>query len=319
MREIYLFVCFLVSGYFLTAQSTDFSTPDDCFYELTENYSKCAKELIVIGNISIVERGTYYDTILVASACDTIKKIIVTELPMEEIAKTITSPPDSTVIFEGKELSIGSITPFVFKNRAGCDSIVYVVVVAEQEPMIDNEVLENKEICLPIDSTTAAVCLPFPIEALDKYELSLTTGAPISFHNCDFREIYSYQYNLLPYIDSNDSYKIEQWKIGSSTHVGAVASMEELIEWIQEADPKGKWKVDPFNFSIAGGRLTTSYGEIILTKRSDGLTTYLGLNVTNIPMGTLVEIDMKGKEEEVLTVRDISNDCTHKIVIKYCP
>ena len=300
------------------AQSTTPSTAEDCFYEVTATFTKCANEVLQIDDLIFEEGGTYYDTIVVQGGCDTIKEFLINQLPTAEVSRTIASPPDSTVIFEGKTLATGSITPFVFKNSRGCDSIVYVIVVLER-PLITPEIIEDKEICLPIDSAVAQICLPFPIEDVDNYILTLTTGTPEVVHNCDFKKIYGYQYNLLPYIGADDRYIIDQWQIDSTTHTGTVASMEELINWIELVDPKGNWKVDPINFSIVGGILTATYGDIILTKQSTGLTTHLGLNKTTVPMGTLVKVDMIGKEKEILSIEDVVNNCKHRIVIRRCP
>ena len=92
--------------------------------------------------------------------------------------------------------------------------------------------------------------------------------------------------------------------------------MQELLSFMQTADPAGGWQLDATRFSLIGGATNSSYSNLSITY--NGKETILGKNTTQSPSGTLVEVDMTGKDREILTVIDLVTGCTDQLLIKRC-
>lgn len=88
----------------------------------------CENESITLGNNTYTQPGTFYDTVFVAMACDSIIEYVISVLPVQNSYVEIPVCPQTTIYYGGQVLEAGSTTIFELSSSNGCDSLVTVVV-----------------------------------------------------------------------------------------------------------------------------------------------------------------------------------------------
>jgi len=109
---------------------------------------------------------------------------------------------------------------------------------------------------------------------------------------------------------------VRGWALNNTFQTGEVSSLDDLVSFMQAADPAGNWNLDASRFSIIGGSPDNNYGDLIIMHSE--VKTVLRKNTTQIATGTLVEVDMEGKDREVLTIIDLVTGCSDQLVINRC-
>ena len=207
-------------------------------------------------------------------------------------------------------------------NGCTATDVVDVVVVtsgncATVPPCHDPTLLPDEEFCIDATTPIAQVCLPYSLDDLNiTFTISLADGTPNIIHGCGFSDIYSYQYNFLPMGGQGTDYQINGWVVNNTNQTGVANSMQELLSFMQSVDPAGGWILDANRLSIIGGSTTSNYGDIMITQ--NGIATILGKNTTQSPTGTLVEVNMVGKDREILTFIDLVTGCIDQMLIRRC-
>ena len=186
---------------------------------------------------------------------------------------------------------------------------------ATPPPCIEGLIPEER-MCIGPDENLVDVCLPFSEEDLTKYTISVGGDVPTVLHGCDFEMLIAYPYNILP--NQTDNYKIKSWQINDTFYSGLFNSIEELVTWMQGIDPTGNWILAPTMSSIVGGNAANIYHTLILTQQSTTMEIGLSPNMTQTPTGTLVQVDMTGKDSEILTVVEVSTSCVDELLIERC-
>ncbi len=183
-------------------------------------------------------------------------------------------------------------------------------------PPCIEDLIPEETMCIGPDDNLVDVCLAFSEEDLTKYTISVGGNVPSVVHGCDFEMLIGYQYSVLP--NQTDNYKIKSWQINDTYYSGMFNSVEELVTWMQSIDPTGNWSLAPSMSSIIGGNTANTYHTLVLTQQSTTMEIGLSPNMTQTPTGTLVQVDMTGKDSEILTVVEVTTGCIDEILIERC-
>jgi len=231
-------------------------------------------------------------------------------------AEGLDDPTSATPIAAPSETTTYYVTGADALGCTAIDSVTVNVLTTGDcdQKCTDDNLLEETEIFIDTLTNIAQVCIPYPQEELDiTFSVSLLIGTPSIIHGCDFSEVYNYQYNFLPQAGLGTNYRIKSWEVANIIQTGTVNSMQELLTFMQAADPNGNWYLDDTRFSIIGGNIATSYGDLTITHNTQ--ETVLRKNITQLPTGTLVEVDMTDKDRELLTLTDLVTGCTDQLLI----
>lgn len=182
-------------------------------------------------------------------------------------------------------------------------------------PCIEDLIPEEK-MCIDPNDNLVDVCLDFSEEDLSNYTISVGGNVPSVVHGCDFEMLIAYPYNILP--NQTDNYKIKSWQINDTYYSGLFNSVEELVTWMQSIDPTGNWILAPTMSSIIGGNTANIYHTLTITQQSTTMEIGLSPNMTQTPTGTLVQVDMTGKDSEILTVVEVATGCVDELLIERC-
>jgi len=238
-------------------------------------------------------------------------------------ATGLDDPTSSIPIATPTETTTYTVTGWDADGCSATDEVIVTVVTSGNcglTPPIcqDDNLLAEEKICIDTSATSAEICIPYPLEDFNvTYTIEVVSGTtPQVIHGCDFGEILAYQYNFLPAAGQGGAYRVKGWHVNNTIQTGSITSMQELLTFMQNADPAGNWTIDPNLFSILGGATTGIYGDLIITQPSTAIETVLSINQTQTPNGTLVEVDMTGRDREVLTFTDLVTGCIDQIIIE---
>ena len=160
------------------------------------------------------------------------------------------------------------------------------------------------------------ICLAFLEENQTKYTINIGGNVPTVVHGCNFEMLIGYQYSLLP--NQTDNYKVKSWQINNVHYSGVFNTIEELLAWMQSMDPSGNWTIVPNLSSIVGGNNTSMYHALTIVQQSTKIEIGILPNMTHTPTGTLVNVDMTGKNSEILTVVEVDTGCKEEVLIERC-
>lgn len=231
-------------------------------------------------------------------------------------------PTSPSPIASPNETTTYTVTGYDANGCSATDEVEVIVVTSGNCDLVppscqDDDLLTEEEVCIEANATTAEVCLPYPLQDANlTYTLSLAAGTPKIIHGCGFTETYNYQYNFLPESGQGTNYRVKSWMLNNTIQTGVVNTMQELLSFMQNADPAGNWSLDANRFSIIGGTTNTDYGDLTILHADQ--KTVLRKNTTQVATGILVEVDMEGKDREVLTFIDLVTGCVDQIIIKRC-
>ena len=226
------------------------------------------------------------------------------------IANPIANPSSTTIY---------TVTIMDFNGCIVTDQVTYEVSTDCTQPVnCTEDIVAMTESCVGEDNL-ARICLPFTIEELNaNYVLSTSAGEIVPDHGCDFIPVYVYPYAILPNFGNNGTYTITAWEVGDQSYTGEVSSMEELTAWMQRNDPSGNWFNDSPNFFIQGGNPASTYGMLSIMHEETWIESTISPSYTGKAQGTLLTIDMMGKNSDQLTITRISDGCTDEITIRRC-
>ncbi len=212
-----------------------------------------------------------------------------------------------------------TVTVMDFNGCIATDQMVYEVSTDCAPPTnCDQGLIELSETCIE-DDNMARICLPFSVaDVAANFTLTTSLGTVVSNHGCDFVPIQAYTYAILPSMGGSGTYMIESWTVNGNTYTGEVTNMDELTAWMQSNDPTGNWTNISDSYYILGGTPDGVYGDLIIMHEETWITTNLNPSETGQASGTLVEIDMSGRENDVLTITNNTTGCTDQVTIRTC-
>jgi len=231
-------------------------------------------------------------------------------------------PTSSIPIATPTETTTYTVTGWDANDCSATDEVIVTVVTSGNCGLTpptcqDDNLLAEEKVCIDTNATSAQICIPYPLEDFNvTYTIEVVNSVPQVIHGCNFGEVLAYQYNFLPAAGQGGDYRVKGWHVNNTIQTGSITSMQELVTFMQNADPAGNWTIDPNLFSILGGATTGIYGDLIITQPSTANETVLGINKTQTPNGTLVEVDMTGRDREVLTFTDFVTGCVDQIIIE---
>ena len=92
-----------------------------------------------------------------------------------------------------------------------------------------------------------------------------------SFNSCSKDTTFSYAYYTLPFMGLSGKYRLDYWKLnGSNVTIASFDSLPQLVDTMRVYDPAGNWTINPTNYTITGGTTAQTYGQIKVTKLSNG-------------------------------------------------
>ncbi len=206
-----------------------------------------------------------------------------------------------------------------FNGCMATDQLVYEISTDCTPPPCQGQIVDQEEVCVDTDNM-GRICLPMTVaELAANYTVTTSEGVITPNHGCDFEPLYAYPYAILPNQGGNGSYTIESWVVNGTTFNGIVVNnMNELATWMQTQDPTGNWTNVTSSSFIQGGNPLSSYGNLSIMHEETWIETKLTPSYTGIAMGTLLEIDMTGKDSEIITITSLSDNCTDEITINRC-
>jgi gliding motility-associated-like protein len=95
----------------------------------------CGNEPIVFGGQPVVVSGTYIDTLVSQSGCDSIVALYLTVLPISDSSMSRTICSRDTILFGGRLVSAAGIYIDTLVNAVGCDSIVTLALSHFPQPV----------------------------------------------------------------------------------------------------------------------------------------------------------------------------------------
>ena len=203
-----------------------------------------------------------------------------------------------------------------------CFATEQVVVTVDPKESCDatpppcfGDLIPEEKICIDPTDNSIDICLGLSEEDQTKYKISVDGNVAAVLHGCNFEQLIGYQYNLLS--NQTDNYKVKSWQINDVYYSGLFNTIQELVTWMQGIDPTGNWKLAPKSFSITGGNTASVY-DTLLIQQSPIIEIGLVPNTTHTPRGTLVQVDMTGKDRETLTIVEVATGCREEVLIERC-
>ena len=231
-------------------------------------------------------------------------------------------PTSAIPIATPTETTTYTVTGWDANDCSATDEVIVTVVISGNCGLTpptcqDDTLLAEDKLCIDKNATVAEICIPYPLEDFNvTYTIEVVNSVPQVIHGCNFGDVFGYQYNFLPAGGQGGEYRIKGWTVNNTIQTGSISSMQELATFMQNADPAGNWTIDPNLFSILGGATTGTYGDLIVTQPSTAIETVLSINKTQTPNGTLIEVDMTGRDREVLTFTDLVTGCVDQLIIE---
>ena len=231
-----------------------------------------------------------------------------TGLSNPNIANPVANPDVTTVY---------TVSIMDFNGCTATDQMTYEVRT-DCTPAPCPSILDQDEVCVD-DDNMGRVCIPIGVNELNtNYRINTSDGVITPNHGCDFMPLYAYPYAILPNLGANGTYTIEAWTVNGTTFSGVVNNMDELAAWMQSNDPAGNWANITNNYFVQGGNPLSTYGDLLVMHEETWIETALTPSYTGVAQGTLVEVDMTGKDTEILTILDLATGCSDEVLIKKC-
>lgn len=148
----------------------------------------------------------------------------------------------------------------------------------------------NAEELLACDSCSA-FCFDIPFSDLNQYDFEMN-GVLLDdsdFYGCDFDTTYAYTYFSLLGMGNLGPYRLDSWLINDTETANAQIfnSPQEMVDLMNQLNPKGNWVLDAPNFIIIGGTASCNYQTIEISNLfTTNSTSVLGANVVQTANGS---------------------------------
>ena len=99
------------------------------------------------------------------------------------------------------------------------------------------------------------------------------------YSGCEFDTIFSYNYFVVPQAGANGPYRLDSWAVnGTTRQIASFQTMQQLADSMNLWDPMGNWRIDASRYLIFGGDMRSNYGQMRITRLSNGAFGLLELN-----------------------------------------
>jgi gliding motility-associated-like protein len=199
-------------------------------------------------------------------------------------------------------------------NPQQCDTTYIILTRNGLLPPCDS-IFENEEISGFINNCfqTYDLCLNASPEALSEYKIMLN-GVEYNqtLQGCNFISIKTYALDLLPDGGKNGPFILDNWTINGNQYQFQFNDIAELILFMSQVDPAGKWEYDSFNNRITGGLDNVNYGPLVIRKAGQSTIYTIGLTETSIPQGTRIKLP---EGEHFITATRLTDGCTDAMFV----
>lgn len=199
-------------------------------------------------------------------------------------------------------------------NPQQCDTTYIIITRDELLPPCDG-LFENEEIYGYISNCfqTYEFCLNAAPEALSNYKI-LLNGTELNqpLQGCNFKTVRTYGLDLLPEGGKNGPYILDNWTFNGNQYQFQFNDIADLIGFMLQVDPAGKWSYDPSNNSVSGGLNSGNYGPLVIRKAGQSTVYTIGLTETAIPQGTKIKLP---EGEHFISATRLADGCTDAMFI----
>ena len=158
------------------------------------------------------------------------------------------------------------------------------------------------------------VCVNIPFDLIPDYNIRLN-GAPYAggFDGCKNDTVFAYTYFTIPGRGATGPYKLDSFTVNGVTYSApTVNNMNEVVALMNSWDPTGHWMNSASSLTIIGGDHSKTYGNLRLTRISNGSFGVAQLNKNVIPMATTLDIQ---RGRSTLHFVNINTGCTDTLVV----
>ena len=101
---------------------------------------------------------------------------------------------------------------------------------------------------------------------------------------CNYDYNHAYSYFTVPGLANSGPYQVDSWMVAGVSHNGTFENPQELVSWMNQADPNGNWQLEAASFTIISeGNLNDFYGNLDITQVNSGSKASLEPNTNFIP------------------------------------
>jgi large repetitive protein len=199
-------------------------------------------------------------------------------------------------------------------NRNGTDCKTFVLIAEVAGGSLNCDIAPDTlmRIQLPDCQNQARFCIPGS-NILDEFRRNYTVthnGLPYSgaLDGCSFDTIYSYTYFTIAGMLHEPPYRLDSWMFNGVNHrMDSVNSIFELVDSMNQWDPRSLWTLDTASLSIIGGYPGNAgmYGELRITKLSNGASGVMRVNTSQVSNG--VSLSFAPGQHTIIFTNNLSN------------
>jgi len=190
-----------------------------------------------------------------------------------------------------------------------CDTTLINITIGEPDctPIFDQSSYTINE---TPGTGSGTFCTPILPSDWNSYDV-IVNGAAYSAPPipCDVTNVIFYSYSFTVGNGQDGPYTIEFWEFNGNVFSGSVADMDALATFMNQIDPAGNWENDPSTFTVRGGSVTGTYGNLIIKHNQTGIPTTIMSNVTPLANGSSMDLPVG---TNTVSFFNPSNGCTHE-------
>ncbi|MEN9609754.1 MAG: hypothetical protein RLZZ628_568 [Bacteroidota bacterium] len=199
-------------------------------------------------------------------------------------------------------------------NRNGTDCRTFVLIAQVAGGTLNCDIAPDTlvRVQLPTCQSLARFCIPGS-NILDEFRRNYTVthnGLPYAgvLEGCSFDTIYSYTYFTIPGMFQQPPYRLESWMFNGVNHqLDSINTIFELVDSMNQWDPRSLWTLDTASFSIVGGYPGNAgrYGDLRIKKLSNGGSGVMRVNTSQVSNG--VALSFAAGQHTVIFKNNVSN------------
>jgi large repetitive protein len=201
-------------------------------------------------------------------------------------------------------------------NRNGTDCRTFVLIAQVANGTLSCDIAPDTlmRVQLADCQSRARFCIPGS-NILDEFRRNYTVthnGLPYSgtLDGCSFDTIYSYTYFTVPGMFQQPPYRLDTWMFnGVNRQIDSVNTIFELVDSMNQWDPRSLWTLDTASLSIIGGYPGNAgtYGELRMTKLSNGASGVMRVNTSQVSNGVSLNF---GTGQHIVVFRNNVSNCS---------
>jgi len=213
---------------------------------------------------------------------------------------------------ERNDLAAGTYTVTATSAVPGCSGIVTVIV--DENPCTDCPIwfyMDTAFVELPA-TDTAVLCIPVPYMIINDFDIFVDgNDYTLPLDSCNSSNVVFYTYALIVNNNWNGPYGVE-WAYNGSVYTDTVATIAELVQFMNAVDATGFWMQDAASVSLVGGDINATYGDLNILDLTTQQSGVLQVNTTVLPLGTQLQFPGIGTFE--LVVQD-QEGCSDTLIV----